>query len=250
MMKKINIKNSRGLNLVGDLYTANSNKIVIMSHGFNYDRREKNEKFSVIAGHLNRAGYNVLPFDFSGSGESDDSNLTVANYTEDLKSVIKFVKEQGFKNIILFGASLGGLISFLAYNDDIKAIIGLAPATDKANADWKTKNFSVEQLQEFEDKGKINYKSKGIRDYIVIDKQYINERENLNQKEILQNIKCPVLLFHSDDDTYVPLQVSKNAIKIIGDKAELYFIKNAGHAFLKHLDEVSEKMINWLGDKI
>jgi|GEM_PF-2187002 len=249
-MKKVNIKNSRGLNLVGDLYTVDSDKLVVMSHGFNYDRHEKNEKFSKIAKRLSEAGYNALPFDFSGSGESDDSPLTIANYTDDLKSVIKWAKDKGYKDVILFGASLGGLVSFLAYDKNIKAIVGLAPSTDKAESDWRDKHFSQEELKKFEEKGQINYASKGIRDYIVIDKQYIEERENLNQKKVLENINCPVLLFHSDDDKFVPMSVSENAVEIIGNKAELYFTKSAGHAFLNHIDEVCDKMIKWLEEKI
>src|SRR3989339_1702651 len=99
-MERVNIKTFRGLNLIGDLYTADSDKIIIMSHGFNYDRHEKNNKFDKIATSLNKAGYNILTYDFSGSGESDDSPLTISNYTDDLKSVIEFVKNKGLKEIV------------------------------------------------------------------------------------------------------------------------------------------------------
>ena len=249
-MERVNIKTFRGLNLIGDLYTADSDKIIIMSHGFNYDRHEKNNKFDKIATSLNKAGYNILTYDFSGSGESDDSPLTISNYTDDLKSVIEFVKNKGLKEIVLFGASLGGLISFLSYDKYIRAIICLAPPTDKAASDWRNRNFSIEELREFIRNGQISYKSKGLRDRIIIDKQYLLDREEINQKGLLKNIICPVLIFHADNDSYVPLEVSKNAVKIIGDNAELYIIKGAGHAFLENIDVVADKTINWLGNKL
>ncbi|MFA6307605.1 MAG: alpha/beta fold hydrolase [Patescibacteria group bacterium] len=248
-MKIVNIKNSRKLNLVGDLYTADSAKIIIMSHGFAYDRHEKENKFDKIAESFNKVGYNVLKYDFSGSGESDDSPLTLANYIADLKSVIKYARENGYKDIILFGASLGGLVSLSAYNEDIKAIVCLAPVSDKVDSQWRRKNFSEEDLLEIKKTGQVMHKAHGFRDKIIIDRQYLLDREEVNQKLLLRNIKCPVLIFHSNDDTYVPLKVSERAVKILGNKGELYFIKDAGHAFLKHLDTVVNKTINWLAKK-
>lgn len=246
----IKIKNLRKLNLVGDLYTADSDKIIIMSHGFAYHRHEKENKFDRIATGFNKVGYNVLTFDFSGRGESDNDSLTIAKYVDDLKSVIKFARNKNYKNIILFGASLGGLVSFLAYDDNIKAIIGLAPSTDKVDSDWRKKHFTAEELEQLKKVGQVTIAAKGLRDTIIIDRQYLLDREELNQKLLLRNIKCPVLLFHSNDDVYVPYKVSENAIKILGNKGELYFIKDAGHAFLKHIDTVINKTINWLAKKV
>ena len=39
-MEKINFKNSKGLNLVGNLYTTECDSVVIMSHGFTGDKSE------------------------------------------------------------------------------------------------------------------------------------------------------------------------------------------------------------------
>ena len=40
-MKKIFFKNPRGLRLVGDIYPADSESIIIMAHGFTGDRKEE-----------------------------------------------------------------------------------------------------------------------------------------------------------------------------------------------------------------
>lgn len=249
-MEKVNIKNSRGLNLVGDFYTADSKKIIIMSHGFAYDRHEKQNKFEKIAAGFNNAKYNVLKFDFSGTGESDDSLLTIDNYTDDLKSVVKFVKDKGLDDVVLFGASLGGLISFKAYSDSIKAIVCLASPTDKAAKDWPSRHFSEKQLEELEKKGSTTVKGKGLRNTLVIGKEFLSDRENFNQKELLKDIKCPVLIFHANNDPFVSFETSKKAVEILGKTAELCFVKDAGHSFLNHLDLVVDKTINWLENKL
>lgn len=255
-MEKIFIKNSRGQNLAADLYKVDPNKIIIMCHGFVYDRHEKDNKYDKIAEGFSKGGYSVLRFDFAGSGESDDGILTVANQEKDLRVVIKYVKSEGYKNIILFGGSLGGLTAFEAYDENIKAIIGLAPATYKADLSWRFKHFTSEQLSELENTGQTQIDAKGffkanaIRTKVTIGEEYLEERENLDQEKLLKNIDCPVLIFHSNNDEYVPLAVSEKAVKIIGDKAELYFVKDAGHAFVDHIDVVIEKVLEWLKDKI
>lgn len=255
-MKKIFIKNSKGLNLAADFYQSDSDKMIIMCHGFAYDRHEKDNKYDKIAEGFFKSGYSVIKFDFSGSGESGDGPLTISNQTDDLISVIKFVVDNNYNNIILFGGSLGGLTAFEAYDNNISAIVGLAPSTDKVDKSWRAKHFSKEETEELVKTGKVYieakgyFKAKGIRDKILIDKKYFEERENLDQEKLLENIKCPVLIFHSNNDPYVPLEVSERAVEIIGDNAELYFVKDAGHSFVDHTDVVISKTIDWLKEKL
>ncbi len=249
-MKKINIKNSRKLNLVGDLYTTDSDKLIIMSHGFTGDRHEWG-RFDQIAEAFHKMDYNVLAFDFSGSGESDDDSLTVTKQIDDLKSVIKYARDKGYQNIILFGHSLGGLVSFSCYDENIKAIVTTAPVTDKGDSNWRTNKFTKEQLEEFKETGQLVInKNSGPREYIVIDRQYLIEREEVNQKLLLRNIKCPVLIIHGDEDDGVPLKDSENAIKVLANKVELYVIKGEGHSFSDNIDTVINKTINWLSKKV
>jgi len=250
-MKTVNIKNSRKLNLVGDWHEADSDKMIIMCHGFGYDRHEKNNKFDKIADSFNKVGYNVLTFDFSGIGDSDDDSLTVSKQTDDLKSVIKFVRDRGYTNIILFGVSLGALVVFSAYDDNIKAIIGVGPVTDRESSNWRKDKFSPAELEEFKQTGQMVFKkANGVRDSIVIDRQYLLDREEVNQKLLLRNIKCPVLIIHGDQDEFLPLKMSQKAVKVLGHKGELYIIRGGDHAFLDNIDTVVNKTINWLSKKV
>lgn len=248
-MEKIFIKNSRNLNLAADLYKSDSDTIIIMCHGFGYDRHEKENKFDKIAEGFYKAGYNILKFDFSGVGESDDDTITVGKQSDDLKSVIKFVKEKGYKNIILFGVSLGTLAILNNYNSDISAIIGVGPVTDSSRTEWPQDTFSKEQLDEIEQTGKLIFKKpSGPRDFVVLDKQYIDDRLSVDQEKLLSVVDCPVFIMHSDGDEHIPLQVSEKAVQILKN-GELYVIENGTHGFLESVDLVIEKSLSWLKDK-
>ena len=108
-MKQITFQNARRKNLAGDFYKADSNKVIIMMHGFTGDKSEHG-RFDKAADALYNNGYNVLNFDFSGSGESDDDFISVAREVDDLKYAINDIKNRGLKKIGLFGHSLGGLV--------------------------------------------------------------------------------------------------------------------------------------------
>ncbi|MBN1644698.1 alpha/beta hydrolase [Candidatus Woesearchaeota archaeon] len=242
-MERVIFKNSRGLNLVGNLYSASSKTIIIMSHGFTGDKSEWGS-FDKIAEALHKENYNVLAFDFSGSGESDDDSLTVDKEVDDLKSAIKYVKSRGFTKIGLFGHSLGGLVSLKNYNNDITTMVLTAPVTNKKE-NYGNKKFNSEQLKELEEKGYITkIRDKGIRRKIIIDKQMLKDRENVNQEELLKNIKCPVLIIHGDQDKSVPLEDSKNAMQYLSNESKLEIIPRATHGY-DFIDKFIEYTISW-----
>lgn len=243
-MKKVVFKNSRGKKLVGDFYKADSDKCIILCHGFTGDRHEWG-RMDKTAQSLNKANYNILNFDFSGSGESDDDSITVKKEIDDLKSAIKFVKEKEFSNIGLLGLSLGGLVSLKNYTKKIKAMVLWAPVTSKKE-NYAQKQFNESEIKELEEKGFITKMMKeGIRKKIIIDKKIIEEREAINQKELLSKVKVPVLIIHGDKDESVPLEDSKNATQYLPEDSKLEIIEEADHGFSEQLDELIELSLNW-----
>jgi len=242
-MEKVNFKNSRDLNLVGKFYSANSDKAVIMSHGFTGDKSEWG-RFDKIAEALKKANYNVLSFDFSGCGESDDDSITVEKEVDDLKHAIDFIKKRGYKEIGLFGHSVGGLISLRNYNGDVKTMVLTAPVTDSGDT-YAEEKFAPKQLKELEEEGYITKtRNKGIRRKFMIDKEYIIERKTLNQDNLLIPIKCPVLIVHGDKDDNVPLEWSRSAIKKLPQDSKLEIISGKDHDFVGS-NEVIQLTVNW-----
>ena len=129
-MERVIFKNSRNQSLVGHLYTSKSNSIVIMLHALANDKSERG-KLDKVAETLNQSGYNVLAFDFSGCGESDDDTLTIGKQVDDLYSAIKFSKSRSYTNIGLFGHSIGCLVSLKCYTPSIKTMVLWSPITTK-----------------------------------------------------------------------------------------------------------------------
>jgi len=248
-MERVNFKNFRGLNLVGDLYIADSDTTVIMSHGFTGDRHEWG-KFDRVAESLNTAGYNVLTFDFSGSGESDDDSLTVDKQVDDLKCAIGFLKSKGLEKIALLGLSLGGLVSAKVWDNGISAMVFYAPVTNE-KPEYDIKRFTPEQRKELDEKGYIIYKrDKGIRKEIKIDRQMIIERKTLNQKEVLSRIKIPVLIIHGDSDEAVPIEDSKIGIKYLPEGSRLEIIGGDNHFDENHYMQYVAPTVSWLKEHL
>lgn len=241
MAEKITFTNSRGLKLVGILEPVNTNKIVIMAHGFtsNKDR----PKFVKIANELNKAGFATLRFDFGGSGESDFADITVKNQVDDLNSAIRYAKSKGYAKIGLLGSSLGGLDCILAYDKDIKTIVLLAPVT-KAKT---PSEFSDPKVRaEVEQKGHIII-TKDNKDF-RIPKQYIQERESIKQDELLSKIKCPVLIIHGDQDEHVPVNYSKEAMRFLPSESRLEIMKGWKHRLEEDLDKLAPMVVSWFNE--
>ena len=215
-----------------------------MSPGFTSSKDRK--KYIVLEKELNKEGIATLRFDFRGTGESGDARISIENEVEDLKAVLDFVIKKGFKEIILIGSSLGGLVSFKVYpffKDKIKAIIGLAPVSDKANKKWEEKYMKV-----FEDKGEYYLFKRdvdGREEKFIIDKGYVEDRKSINQKELLSKIACPVLIIHGDKDKIIPLEHSKRAIDLLKN-GKLVLIKEGNHNLNGKEEEIAEIIKEWI----
>ncbi len=241
MREKIEFKNPKEKKLVGVLHLPEkeNKKVIVICHGFcaNKDRK----RLIAIADIYAKNGISALRFDFSGSGESENDEITVENQVDDLKSAIEFVKERGYKDIGIQGESLGGLVSLLVYNEDVKAIVLWAPVTagkDKLEEVVVQEKLSKEELEE---KGYVIKKKDG-RDF-KIPKKYFEERLKINQKKLLSRVKCSVLILHGDKDDVVPLEESKEALQYLRD-AKLEVIKGGSHK-LDMIQDVFDLSLNW-----
>ncbi|GAU76282.1 alpha/beta hydrolase [Fusibacter sp. 3D3] len=246
-MEKITLKNSRELKLVGNIYKAGDESLVIMCHGFASDQYA-NGRFEKLAGALNEQGISALSFDFSGCGESDDESLTADKLSDDLTTVIDYVKTLGYKKIALFSHSLGAFISLKAYSKDIQTMVLLGPLTGALN--FKSDEFyTAEQLEDLKEKGCFTIKSENhIRTEVVVDKQLPLDIAQINQKELFGNLGCPILMIHGDqgemEHTLFPS--SKEAIKLLSDDSTLVVIEGASHSFVEKYDKVVKLSVDWI----
>ncbi len=243
-MERVIFKNSRNQSLVGNLYTSKSKSIIIIVHALANDKSERG-KLDKVAESLNKSGYNVLAFDFSGCGESDDDTLTIGKQVDDLRSAIEFSKSKGYNRIGLFGHSIGSLVSLKCYNQEINTMVLWSPVTNKVKY-ARDEKFSKEQLQELKEKGYFTRTRKNaIRTTYLIDKQMLIDRETVNQKELLKNVNCAVLIIQGTEDTSVPLEDSKQAIELLSKNSQLELVEGADHDFKEHIDILVRLTNNW-----
>lgn len=251
-IKRITFENSRGQTLVGHLYHTTLDRIVLMAPGFCSDKSSLG-RFDIFARRFNNAGISALSIDFSGCGESDDDTLTVDKQVDDLHSAQNWIQTEGYKNIGLYGNSLGALICLRNYSSIIKTIAMTGGLTGPIQFDW-SQYFSPEQMQELHEKGYITERNARNMDRteVVIDKQLLHDFSEVDQEKVLRNVKCPVLLIHGDGDGEERLiyGLSQRGMKYLPSTSILQVIPGATHAFWGYIDEISELLTFWFLEKL
>jgi len=247
-MDKITFKNSKNKILVGNLYRADSDKAIIMAHGLTGDK-SSGGRFDKIATALQKDIYNVLSFDFSGCGESEDENISVEKEVNDLNSALQYMKSLGCRTFAFYGHSLGSLVCMKSYSKEIKSMVFTGALTGNVNYDW-TKYFSAEQLKLAQEVGYlIEKRQAGVRQEIVYDKQIMRDFTTINQQELLSSISCPILLIHGnnpeDTEELQFLENSKKGMKYLSEESKLVVIENGKHGLYEHVDVVIQEMRTW-----
>ena len=93
------------------LSAADSAPGIIMLHGYSGNRRGVLKR----AGMFYEAGFSVLLYDARGCGESEGDYTSIGLHeVEDLLAAIKWMAEQGIRDISLLGVSQGGATIALA----------------------------------------------------------------------------------------------------------------------------------------
>lgn len=234
--------------LVGNYWEADSDAGIVMAHGFTGDRSEQGY-FDRITESLNDAGYNVMAFDFAGSGESDDEPLRIDNQVNDLKTAIEYMVSKGVDRVGLYGHSQGGLVALRNYSDKVEAVVLTSPVTDSM-ADYADTGLTEEQKEELEEKGfYTRNRENGIRKKYTVSKNLLEQKEKLNQDEILQGVECPVKIIHGTEDEVVPIESSRRAAEKL-QNGEIVEIEGLDHGYDKKLDEVEENAVEFFSERI
>jgi len=137
--------NSRGERLAGTFHHGKSKKLIVMAHGFTGNKMESGRLFVTTARHLAKAGFNVLRFDYFGSGDSQGEfyEFTPCMALDDLLSVLNAATAARFKEIGLLGLSMGGALSICAAahwkNPALKALVtwSAVPGLEWWITEWK-----------------------------------------------------------------------------------------------------------------
>lgn len=242
MNEQIIFTNSQGLKLHGNLITTEKpgQEVIIMSHGFMSNKEEKG-LFSEAAEVFLRSGLASFRFDFSSSGQSESTGITVSKQADDLASAIELMINKGFTSIGLLGYSLGGLYSLLSYSESIKALVLWAPVT-ASKVPTKLKEESIQR--ELEEKGYATLTNKEGKDF-TIEKVYLSERLGIKQEAIMSKVTCPVMIIHGRNDMTVPVSHSEEAMKSLPEQSQLWVLEDCEHQFKEHSDVVINLSAQW-----
>ncbi|MEA3514071.1 MAG: alpha/beta fold hydrolase [Nanoarchaeota archaeon] len=244
--KKVFASNQQDEKLVG--YKAipskqsSDKKIVILAHGFGYSKSEAG-MFDQIAIGLNNKGYIIYRFDFSGCGESDGdySETSLTKHKDDLKCITDFVarEEQVDKSQIgLLGMSFGTAAT-IALKPDIKAIVLLG---------------SIAHPKEIISKLFDTYRPEGISEMKESDgtttrikSQFWQDCDSYDLLSNVSRITCPIMFIHGTKDDIVPISESMQLYENANEPKELKTIKDAGHGYRGHREEMLQAVVEWFG---
>lgn len=92
---------------------------VVFAHMYPNDQQAWWGFASEVAGQ----GYAALTFDFRGYGETGGSK-DIAHIDRDLAAAVRYLREEGYKRVILVGASMGGAAALkVAARDEFKGLV-------------------------------------------------------------------------------------------------------------------------------
>lgn len=210
----LKLKTSDGVTLdAWFIPNAASRKAVIVCHGYPMDKSDVLGNTAFLA-----RRFNLLYFDFRGTGRSGGFFSTGgAKEVLDLDAAAAFLRERGFREIGVFGFSMGGGTALLSRNPAIKARALEAPFADLS--------------------GELDYIFSFIgplrRPLLGMMKLWARllAGADINAVSPVKNtaaFTAPLLLIHGDRDGTVPLSNSL-AIKAADPAAELWIVKGADH---------------------
>jgi pimeloyl-ACP methyl ester carboxylesterase len=234
---------NKALTLKGSFfYSPESNKTIIMAHGYTSSRFPFGKKTVNLIESLVNSGFNVLTFDFRNSGLSEGNITSVGLYEkDDLLGAIQFAKEKKPGQIVLLGFSMGASTSIMAaaQNKDVAAVIADSPFADLTN--YLDENLSVWSKLPSIPFNKPTLIS--MRLLTGIDTSKVKPIEKI--KEISPR---PILLIHSKDDKSIPIENSYSLQKAAGENAQLWETEGVGHikSYEGYPEEYVENVIRFL----
>jgi len=214
----------------------NSEITIVFFHGFMSDMVGKKpiaiEKFCRLK------KINFIKFEYSGHGKSSGKFIegNVSKWTSEARQLIK-AKCKNSNKLIFVGSSMGSWIAlnlFSTFKKKIKGFIGIASAPEfLENLMWKKLSKKIKDIIINK---KIYHLEHGGFTYPLTKQLIFNGKKNkIFNKKI--NLKTEIILFHGTKDEVVPINFSKNLLKIFKkSKVKLIKVKNADHSLSRKND--------------
>ncbi len=245
--EKIIVKNGRGLELAGLLYSGKtSGPVVVFCHGFTGSKEGKGKALE-MAEELGRHGWSSVLFDFSGNGESqgDFIDLTLSGQISDLLSVTDLCTGAGFGPIVTLGRSFGGSTAIChAAKDD--RIAGVCTWAAPASLEDLFMSFTDGDLPEEEESAITLAGEAGL---IYLRKSFFTDIRKYDVCGLAGAISPrPLLVMQGLKDDMVPKEEAEKIYNCAGNPKHINWIEEGDHQFTRHYREAWDVVIKWLDE--
>ena len=233
---------SRGHQLVGIHHQAAGKKMVILCHGFTGNKAENKRLFVDTARMLTPEGFNVLRFDFYGSGDSegDFSDSLLSNNIDNLKDVIAWCRAQGYVHLAVLGISMGAATAILTVvTESVEALVLWSAVPDlkqlfASHVDNPAQLTATKESVEY--------------DGWLIGTQFFKDAVGYDVQKSLAALTLPKLIMQGTADAPVFVQGFHRFRDIVTPPADFMEIPDAGHTFQtpQHRKQVIRQTVIWL----
>lgn len=187
-------------------------KAVLIIHGFVGTTKDEEELFYYL-NHFKK--YDVYNFVLKGH-DRITNDISYQDWLDDATNHFNKLLSYGYKDIIVIGHSMGGVLaSYLAYTypKRVKKLILLAPAFDylaygKGNLFENIKS-SIKVIKDHSMAEVMGRTLKTSPNMLIQFMKLVG-----NYQDILSMVKCPLLIMHGDNDAVVPYKSSEEVFKI------------------------------------
>lgn len=221
-LTKTIITTSDNYELVGYLTKCeNSIGCVLLSHGVSCNH-------GTMLGHVDffkKHGYDVFLIDQRGHGNSSKATSTFGiNEKKDMVLWLDFLKKLNYKNIGIFGHSMGASIALLTCNETIRPDFIISESA----------------FSNFNDLIKWQLNKKRVPDFFAIVLGFLCKIvHGLNLKDIniittIKDSNIPILFIHGSEDNLIPWQMSRLMSDISNNP--IYLVEKCNHHIYKNID--------------
>jgi uncharacterized protein len=217
----IGLKTKNGLNIeCWQIPVENARGTVILFHGLQGSKQNMLPEAAVLA----QMGYQAFLVDFRAHGGSDGYRCTLgADETEEVKLSIQYLQQNGEKNIILYGASMGAA--------SVMHALQRYPELQPAKVILDMPFASYERLVEkWFDKSK--YPTQPSAKLFTFWAGLLNGKSffKLAPSSYARSIQCPVLMQWGSKDNLVPEKDTRKIFDHIASAAkQLVIYEQCGH---------------------
>lgn len=235
--KKLIFTNTDGKQLAAQLdLPPDSETIAIALFAHCFTCSKDLHAVSNISRALTRRGFGVLRFDFTGLGESGGtfSETNFSSNVRDLVDAAAFLENEHAAPTILIGHSLGGAAVLHAAEqiESVKAVATIAAPFDPHHV---THLFD-RSLDAIREHGSATV-DLGGRPF-TITRQFIEDLEGRDVREVIQQLKRALLIFHSPVDQYVGIENAELIYKAAKHPKSYVSLDSADHLLTQEADSV------------